>query len=95
MLNSETQRLLEEACNRIRTDHQLSRVYLAQRLGKRRHFLGGAGAESFIPSSHLDLNENIVLFWQGTLPSTEFATIQEDLQGLAGTLNQELSSVQN
>jgi hypothetical protein len=95
MLSSETQLLLDEACNRIRTDHQLSRVYLAQCLGKRRHFLGGAGEESFTPASHMNLSERIVLFWQGNLPGVELAAVRAALQGLAATLEQELSTVQN
>jgi len=61
------QELAHKACER----YSLKRVYFAEVLGKRRHFLTGAGQESFLPSKSAALKGNLVVFWQGELPCAE------------------------
>ena len=52
--------VLKEVCRKNNLEH----AYLAQKIGKRRHFLVGYGNEKFTQTNHVDLTDNIAFFWQ-------------------------------
>jgi len=59
--------LARRACRRF----DLSRVYFAEVLGRRRHFLAGAGEETFLAPESAPLSEKLVVFWEGELKNQE------------------------
>ncbi len=77
------QQLAYKACER----YSLKRVYFAEILGKRRHFLAGAGQEAFLPLKCAALKGSLMVFWQGELPCAE----EEFLAFLKKEINRGLS----
>ncbi|AEH44374.1 hypothetical protein Thein_0492 [Thermodesulfatator indicus DSM 15286] len=59
--------LAEEACR----EFGLKRVYFAEVLGKRRHFLAGAGEVTFEPPQSAKLSGDLVVFWEGELKNKD------------------------
>jgi len=83
MLSHATQQLLQEQARKICRKFKLTKVYFAHVLQKRKHYLAGYGEESFSPTSHMPLNESIMLFWQGNLHPEEQDLIKKRLHDIA------------
>lgn len=55
---------LEKIAERIRQESELARVYFARRVGRRMHFLAGAGKQQLSTTEHACVQEDLHLFWQ-------------------------------
>mgnify|MGYP000084229118 FL=1 len=64
-------KLLEEKAREACARFGLHRVYFARPLGRRRHFLAGAGHETFLPAQSAFLFDNLVVFWVGEMKNQE------------------------
>lgn len=60
----------------------LGRVYFTRAYGRRRHFLAGAGEETFLPAEKLDLGGGIWAFFEGGegLPARDRAELAAALR---------------
>jgi len=73
--------VLKKLCQNYNLEH----AYLARKIGKRRHFLVGYGKESFTQTNHIDLTNQIIIFWQG---QPQLFDIKERLDNLIQNINQ-------
>jgi len=91
VLTPQTKTALENTAKNICRQHHLSQFYFAQSLGPRRHYLAGYGQQTFNPAQHLTLSENVVVFWQGTLPDQARTLIKQALRPIAQMIEREIS----
>ncbi|MDX9703957.1 MAG: hypothetical protein RBU23_13075 [Candidatus Auribacterota bacterium] len=66
---------LKDLCEK----HAFEHAYIAQKIGKRRHFIAGYGKENFTHTNRIDINGKIVFFWQGCSKILDMETFMDNL----------------
>ncbi len=90
MLVFKTQQELKMLCQTLCQEYNLQSFYLAQIIGKRRHFLAGSGVECFSGVNRLNITEGITMFWQGRLTEIKAKLLAYQLVPLARRIEKEL-----
>jgi len=76
---NEIKKLLEEKAKEVCARFGLSRVYFAQVLGRRNHFLAGHGEEMFVRPEKRTLTEKITVFWEGDISEEKRRALLDEL----------------
>lgn len=90
MLSEKTKMLLTSAAKKACEDFGLYKVYFAQHLGRRRHYLAGYGKEMFMHPDKAVLTEKISVFWEGKLLGERKKALVEALRPIAEQVEKEL-----
>ncbi len=73
------------------TQYDLDRVDFTQILGRRQHFLAGAGKTVFTRPQRMVLSDRLAVSWYGTLTDHDRASVRKLLQPVAELAEKELS----
>lgn len=81
---------VEHECRRLCERYGLSQAYVAEIVGRRRHFLAGYGRPSADKPQQMRLSEKVALFWHGNIPGEAQPDCARELRNLAERLEKNM-----
>lgn len=85
-----TKRLIEQRCKDLCDSLGLAQVYVAQVVGRRRHYLAGYGYPLPGQAQQMPLSSHFVVFWHGNLGELTRESFKASLKGVTAFLEKEL-----
>jgi len=77
-------------CRRLCETFGLQQAYLAEIVGRRRHYLAGYGQPSLDKPQQIALSGQVALFWHGPMPPESYAGCRRMFHSLIERLEHEL-----
>jgi hypothetical protein len=91
MITPATEKLVVTECRRLCETLGLYQVYLAENMGKRRHYLAGYGQPRLGRPEQIQLTYTIAVLWHGTLLPEKEECFVRSLCALTERLEKELA----
>jgi hypothetical protein len=87
-----TKRSIEQRCKDLCDRLGLAQVYVAQVVGRRRHYLAGHGDPLPGQAEQMSLGPHFVVFWHGNLSESTRKSLKADLQELTAFFEEQAAA---
>ncbi len=87
-----TRRLIEQRCKDLCDRLGLAQVYVAQVIGRRRHYLAGYGCPLPDQPERMSLSSHLDVFWHGNLTEPTRKSLKADLKKLTAFVEERIAA---